>query len=100
MKTTKEFRDFILEQLRALENITCRPMMGEYLLYHDGILFGGLYNNRLLIKVCETNDEFGMRKDLPYNGAKLMYNFEELDDTDLLKTVVLATCEGLTKKKK
>ena len=42
MATTKEYRDFILEQLNILENITCKPMMGEYLLYYEGLLFGSV----------------------------------------------------------
>lgn len=50
MSSTKEYRDFILEQLRDLPGITCRPMMGEYLLYLDGVLFGGIYDDRLLVK--------------------------------------------------
>ena len=55
MATTKEYRDFILEQLSLLENITCRAMMGEYLLYYNTILFGGIYDSRLLIKIVESN---------------------------------------------
>ena len=37
MATTKGYRDFILEQLNLLDNITCKSMMGEYLLYYNGI---------------------------------------------------------------
>ena len=48
MATTKDYRDFILEQLNLLDNVTCRSMMGEYLLYHSGI-FGSIYNDRLLV---------------------------------------------------
>lgn len=40
MATTKEYRDFILEQLNLLDNITCKQMMGEYLLYYNKVLFG------------------------------------------------------------
>lgn len=48
MPTTKNYRDYILDELNLLNNITCKPMMGEYLLYHKGILFGGIYDDRLL----------------------------------------------------
>ena len=41
MATTKNYRDFVLEQLNLLDNITCKSMMGEYLLYYNGVLFGG-----------------------------------------------------------
>lgn len=52
MATTKEYKDFILEQLCLLEDITCKQMMGEYLLYYNKILFGGIYDDRLLVKIC------------------------------------------------
>ena len=50
MASSKEYRDFILEQLSDLPGISCRPMMGEFLLYLDGILFGGIYDDRVLVK--------------------------------------------------
>ena len=55
MATTIEYKDFILEQISLLEDITCKPMMGEYLLYYKGILFGGIYDDRLLLKINEGN---------------------------------------------
>ena len=51
MATTKEYRDFILEELSLLDNITYKPMMGEYLLYYNGLLFGGIYDDRLLVNL-------------------------------------------------
>ena len=51
MASTKEYRDFILEQLSEAPNITCRPMMGEFLLYSNNVLFGGIYDDRLLVKI-------------------------------------------------
>ena len=47
MASTKEYRDYILEQLSFVPGTTCRPMMGEFLLYADGVLFGGIYDDRL-----------------------------------------------------
>ncbi len=61
MTTTKDYRDFVLEQLNLLDNITCRSMMGEYLLYYNGILFYGIYNNRLLVKIVESNKKYNMK---------------------------------------
>ena len=55
MATSKDFKEFILEQLNLLDEITCKPMMGEYLLYYNGLLFGGIYDNRFLVKITETN---------------------------------------------
>ncbi len=50
MASTQEYKDYVLEQLSLLQNITERKMMGEYLLYYDGVLFGGIYDDRLLVK--------------------------------------------------
>lgn len=95
MSSTKEYRDFILEQLRDLPGITCRPMMGEYLLYLDGVLFGGIYDDRLLVKIVPTNAEFGMSEAIPYEKGKLMYFVEDVDNVDLLKEIIIQTKGGL-----
>ena len=96
--TTKEFRDYVVECLGCFENITCRAMMGEYLLYKDGLLFGGIYDGRVLVKIVPQNEEFNMKEQIPYNGAKPMYYLENLDNQDLVKEVVEATCKGLSLK--
>ena len=95
MSSAKEYRDYILEQLRDLPGITCRPMMGEYLLYLDGVLFGGIYDDRLLVKIAPTNAEFGMSEAIPYDGAKPMYFVEDVDNADLLKEIIIQTKGGL-----
>ena len=100
MATTKEHRDFILEQLSLLDNITCRSMMGEYLLYYNDILFGGIYDSRLLVKIVESNKKYGMSEEIPYKGAKLMYMIEDLDDKEKIKEIVQETCKDLPVKKK
>ena len=65
MSSTKEYRDYILEQLRDLPGITCRPMMGEFLLYLDGVLFGGIYDDRLLVKIVPENEHYKMAEEIP-----------------------------------
>ena len=100
MATTKEYRDFILEQLSLLDNITCRAMMGEYLLYYNTILFGGIYDSRLLIKMVESNQKYNMKEEIPYKGAKPMYMIEDMDNRELIKDIVIYTCKDLTIKKK
>ena len=60
MASTKNYRDFILEQLSILDDISYKPMIGEYLLYYKGILFGGIYDDRLLVKVTNTNSKYNM----------------------------------------
>lgn len=99
MATTKQYRDFILEQLNLLTDIFCRPMMGEYLLYYNNKLFGGIYDNRLLIKIVTNNKKYQLSEQIPYSGAKPMYFIEEIDNKELLKTIIIDTCEGLPDKK-
>lgn len=100
MATTKEYRDFILEQLSLLENITCRAMMGEYLLYYNNILFGGIYDSRLLVKIVESNQKYNMKEAIPYQGAKPMYMIEDIDNREIIKDIVIDTCKDLPIKKK
>ena len=103
MATTQEYKDFILEQLYLLENITCKPLMGEYLLYYNKILFGGIYDNRLLIKIVETNKDYNLEEAIPYKNAKPMYFIKDIEDKKLLKEIIIDTCKSLksnNKKKK
>ena len=98
MASSKEFRDYVLEQLADL-NVTSRPMMGEYLLYKDGVYFGGVFDDRLLVKIVKDNAGYDMEQTLPYEGAKPMYLVEDLDDKEKLVQIVIATCRGLKDKK-
>lgn len=98
MATTKDYRNFIVEQLNVLDNITCRSMMGEYLLYYDGTLFGGIYDNRVLVKITEENKKYDMKEAIPYKGAKPMYLVDDIDNQDILKDIILDTCRGLLNK--
>lgn len=97
MATTKEYKEFIIEQLNLLDEITYKSMMGEYLLYYKGVLFGGIYDDRLLIKIVETNKKYNMKEAIPYDGAKTMYLVEDVDNQDWLKEIVLNTYKGLNK---
>ena len=99
MATSKEYKDFILEQLDLLDNITCKAMMGEFLLYYNDVLFGGIYDNRLLVKIVDTNKKYNMQEQIPYENAKFMYLVDDIDNKVLLKEIVTETCKGLTNKK-
>lgn len=99
MASTKDYKDFVSEQLSLLENITCKPMMGEYLLYYNNVLFGGIYDDRLLVKIVESNKKYNMQEAVPYAGAKPMYSADDIDDREILKEIVLDTCKGLPVKK-
>ncbi len=69
--------------------------MGEFLLYADGVLFGGIYDDRLLVKITPENGEFEMSEALPYEGAKKMYLVDEVDDKDKLREIVETTAKSL-----
>ena len=65
MASSKDFKNFILEQLSELKNFSFRPMMGEFLLYFDGVLFGGIYDDRLLIKKTNSNQKYSLNEEIP-----------------------------------
>ena len=99
MATSKEYKDFILEQLDLLDNITYKAMMGEFLLYYNNVLFGGIYDNRLLVKIVDTNKKYNMQEQIPYESAKPMYLVDDVDNKELLKEIVIETCKGVSNKK-
>ena len=99
MASTKEYRDYIFEQLSEVSNVSCRPMMGEFLLYSDGVLFGGIYDDRLLVKIVPKNEQYKMPEEIPYPGAKPMYLVEDVDNKEKLAEIVSGTVEGLLNKK-
>ena len=95
MASTKEYRDYIIEQLSILDNISCKSMMGEYLLYYNGVFFGGIYDDRLLVKIVESNKKYNMKESIPYKNAKPMYLVYDVDNQDVLKDIIIDTCIGL-----
>ncbi|MBO7508552.1 MAG: TfoX/Sxy family protein [Clostridia bacterium] len=99
MASSREFLDFVLEQLKDVENVSFRPMMGEFLLYSCGILFGGVYDDRLLIKKTKSNARFTLEEQLPYDGAKPMLLVENMDDAEYLKELVEKTLKDLRGRK-
>ncbi len=102
MASTKEYRDFILEQLSGLEEISSRAMMGEYILYYRGRVLGGIYDDRLLVKpvpaVMKLIPDAPM--ELPYDGAKEMILVEEVDNREFLCELAESMWEELPEKKK
>ena len=94
MATTKEYKDYILDELKILENITYKPMMGEYLLYYNNLLFGGIYDDRLLVKIVQNNKKYQLEEVIPYKNAKPMY-LVDIDDQETLKNIILDTYNDL-----
>lgn len=106
MASSKEYRNFILEQLSGLDGVTSRAMMGEYLLYYRGKLVGGIYDDRLLVKPVDAALAMmpEARWESPYDGAKEMLLVEDVDSRKFLERLVSALYEALpspkAKKKK
>ena len=97
MASSKEYLDFILEQLSELEGITFKPMMGEYILYMHGKIIGGIYDDRFLVK--PTKSAMAMMPDaereLPYEGAKEMLLVDNVDNRGFLKELLTAMFDEL-----
>ena len=91
MASTKEYLMFILEQLSGLE-VTSRAMMGEYVLYYRGRVFGGIYDNRFLVKPVNAARELMPQapSELPYVGAKEMLLVENPEDREFLARLLSA----------
>ena len=97
MASTKEYLDFVLEQLSGLDEIGYRAMMGEYILYYRGRIFGGIYDDRLLVKPVPTAVKLmpDATMDLPYDGAKEMILMDDVDNREFLCELVKAMYEEL-----
>jgi len=102
MASSKEYLNFILEQLSGLDGITHRPMMGEYILYYRGKIVGGIYDDRLLIKPVPSAISLmpAAPYELPYEGAKEMLLVENVDDSVFLSKLFEAMYEELPAPKK
>jgi len=97
MASSKEYHDFIIDTIGLPEDITSRKMMGEYLLYYKGILFGGIYDNRFLVKNIPSARKLmpDAPEELPYSGAKPMLLVENLEDKKFLTDLIVAMCGEL-----
>ena len=90
MASSKEYLDFILEQLSELEEISYRAMMGEYIIYYRGKIIGGIYDDRFLVKPVKAAIEYmeNAKYELPYDGAKEMLLVDDVDDKEFLTGLV------------
>lgn len=102
MATTKEYLEFILEQLSALDGITHRMMMGEYIIYHNGKIAAYLCDDRLLVKPVPSAVKLmpGAKYEPPYEGAKDMLLVENIEDGEFLCGLFEAMYEELPVPKK
>ena len=100
MASSKEYLDYILEQLSLLDGITRRAMMGEYILYHHGKVFGGIYDDRFLVKPTKTAKTMmpDALREIPYEGAKEMLLVDRLEDREFLRELIEAVSAELPDK--
>ncbi len=97
MASTKEYLDYIMDQLSELDEIGCRRMMGEYILYYREKVIGGIYDDRLLVKPVPAAVRMmpDAHTELPYEGAKEMLLVEDVDDREFLCELVRSMWEEL-----
>jgi len=102
MASTKEYLDFVLDQLEGLPEITYRKMMGEYILYYKGKIMGGVYDDRLLVKNLPSARALmpDAPVELPYEGAAGMLLVEEVENRTLLRDLFEALHKDLPAPKK
>lgn len=106
MASSTQYLDFILGQLSELEEITCKSMMGEYIIYYRGKIIDGIYDDRFLVKSVKSAIEYmpNAEYELPYDGAKEMLLVDDVDNKDFLTGLVNAmydeSPEPKSKKKK
>ena len=102
MASSKEYLDFVLEQLSELSDITYKAMMGEYIIYYKDKIVGGIYDDRFLVKPVKSacrlmpNAPF----ELAYEGAKEMLLVEDIEEKDFLKKLIVEMFDELPEPKK
>ena len=74
MASTKSYLEYVLDLLSDLDGISYRAMMGEYVLYYHGRVFGGIYDDRFLVKPVKSAGAMlpDAKRELPYDGAREM----------------------------
>ena len=88
MASSQDYLEYVLDLLREVDGVTYIKMMGEYIFKRYGVIFGGLYDNRFLVKKTAKNAKYEMKEAIPYPGAKPMYLVDS-EDADLIKEIVL-----------
>ena len=86
MASSKEYLDFILEQVSELDNVSYKAMMGEFIIYYNGKVIGGIYDDRFLVKPVRSAIALmpNAKYELPYDGAKEMLLVDDVDNKEFL----------------
>ena len=102
MASSKDYLEFILEQLSDLSGISHRAMMGEYIIYYQGKIIGGIYDDRFLVKPTASAKKLmpDATLELPYEGAKEMLLVDNVDNKAFLCELLNAMFDELPLPKK
>ena len=86
MASSKEYLDFILEQVSELDNVSYKAMMGEFIIYYNGKIIGGIYDDRFLVKPVKSAIALmpNAKYELPYDGVKEMLLVDDVDNKEFL----------------
>ena len=97
MASSKDYLDFILEQLSSLEGISHRAMMGEYIIYYRDKVVGGIYDDRFLVKPVKVALEMmpDAQLELPYEGGSRMLAVDNVEDREFLQNLIEAMYDEL-----
>lgn len=97
MSSSKEYVVFICEQLRGLEDIRSRAMMGEYVMYYRDKVIGGIYDDRFLVKVTKAGERLMPTCEhiSPYEGAKEMLEVDNVDSVSFMEELIEAMYDEL-----
>lgn len=87
MATSKEYFDYVNDLLRDISGITYKKMMGEYILYKNGIIFGGIYDDRFLVKKTKSLETKGFKEVIPYPSAKPML-LVDIEDAEEIENII------------
>ncbi|MBO7614427.1 MAG: TfoX/Sxy family protein [Bacilli bacterium] len=88
MASSLYYLNYVLDLLREVSNITYKKMMGEYMLYKDGVLFGGVYDDKFLIKKTKSLIDSELKEEIPYPGAKPMLLVDSEDSDEIAELVI------------
>lgn len=97
MASSKNYLEYILEQLSGVEELSHRAMMGEYIIYCRGKVIGGIYDDRFLVKPTKSAVDMMPEADyeFPYEGAKKMLLVDNLEDKEFLRELIEGICKDL-----
>ena len=97
MPSSKEYLTYVLDLLRDIDDISYKKMMGEYILYKNNVIFGGIYDDRFLVKITKSIKEKGFKEVIPYPSAKPMFLID-IEDVDEITIIVNKIYDDLSQR--